>query len=233
MLKNVPRNIARWLFRPSRMLGLLLLIECLGFGVFIAIQCDGLSSVPYLQSMKTTMSAPNWLLLLGIGCAVTGWIVSGSITLHNSVKQHTINSLLQTRLSATYMKEARAVNKFVSANKGSPDNPIPLALLKLEKNNGNVASINYILNFLEFLAAGIRHGDLHEAVLKDTMMTIVTNFTGTLKFHIADVRGVVAGKAKNNHTLEHLVWLSARWAEKPKKKATNIPQSQPPAAPRT
>lgn len=44
-------------------------------------------------------NATNWLFLFATFLAVVGWITTAIVNLRNSIKQHTINTLLQSRLS--------------------------------------------------------------------------------------------------------------------------------------
>ena len=54
----------------------------------------------------------NWGILIAALVAMVGWLVTSIITTRNSIKQHTVTTLLQTRLSAEYMKHAAIVNNF-------------------------------------------------------------------------------------------------------------------------
>jgi hypothetical protein len=70
------------------------------------------------------------------------------------------------------------------------------------------ADVDYILNYLEFLAVAIRHGDLHEGVMKDTMRGIVVRFTIITQEYIQGTRTAV-----NPRTFSNLLWLYNRWKD--------------------
>ena len=124
------------------------------------------------------------------------------------MKQHTINTLLQTRLSATYMDYAKTISATLTSSY-SVDSPIPLD--KLQGNAECKHAVDYLLNFQEFLAVGIRHGDLDEYVLRDSMRGIVVDFTAIVWEYIVYVRSRSSGGHEKSKTYEHLLWLRARW----------------------
>ncbi|APA66623.1 DUF4760 domain-containing protein [Janthinobacterium sp. 1_2014MBL_MicDiv] len=198
-----------WLFSPRRLLLLMLIMLLLCFGVFVAFDRGSFDNYPALKALKPGMAKENWLIALGILAAATGWIVSSIVTIRNSVKQHTINTLLQTRLSVTYMKQAEHVNDFLIGQGYSSTKPAPITLVT--GTPANLVAVDYILNFLEFLAVGIRHGDLHEKVLKDSMRGIVVGLAKTVEEYLDDCRGVKNGKAAHPRVYENLIWLRDRW----------------------
>lgn len=219
------------MWNPIRVAKLALLLVLLGTVGFVAWTRGYFDGSPLMAALKPEMLRANWLVFFGIVAAVIGWIVSSWVTVRNLVKQHTMNTLLQTRLSPTYMAEARHVNKFLGEAGFSAENPAPLTVIQgasieakplcegppsgpaTPSPNPNLVAVDYILNFLEFLAVGIRHGDLHEKVLHDAMRGIVVNFTGTVQLYIDEARQVVNGKAQRPRTYENLLWLRNRWAD--------------------
>lgn len=211
MLKHFSLKI----MRPSRLLGLLFLAVVVIFALFIMWESC------YSDYMVFGVSAPvmggsRWLVLLGIFAAIMGWIVAAAITVRNSIKQHTVNTLLNSRLSAEYMKWACKLNRDFLV---MPKNPVPFAAdlfygdaLKIEENYQNLEIATYILNYLEFLAVAIRHGDLDEAMVKHTMKSMVLRTYSVLSLYIKHVRKDDGRKAGNPTTLEHLTWLYKRWS---------------------
>ena len=157
------------LLRPSRVLGLLIFAEIIVFVVFVIWQGE----LTYVDGLKFGLS--QWVILVGVMTAMLGWLTSALVTIKNSVKQHTINTLLQSRLSATYMLYADQVNKhFNEFSKANGHDPSSWA--GLDPVTGvDIPYLRYIMNYFEFIAIGIRHGDLEEILLRSSLGSILRN----------------------------------------------------------
>ena len=185
--------------RPSRVLGFLLLVE-----VIVAF------AVVYWQStlIETDTSKLNtgqWILVVGALLAMSGWISTSWVTIKNSVKQHTINTLLQSRLSATYMGYADTVNNHF--HKFGLDHGVDPAGWGTMSPIDEIhkPSLRYILNYFEYVALGIRHGDLHEGLLHSSLRSILCNSCIYSKKYIDET------KAKQPLAFCNLLWLMERW----------------------
>lgn len=207
-----------WL-RPSRVLGLLL------FGV-VAV-CGAFASwvifypeIEFLGKPPPKMDRANWLFFIGVCAAVCGWIVSSMVTIRNSIKQHTINTLLQTRLSATYMEEARNLNRRFFTHVGGK--PVAQKFVAFQDPEGedqqgvadDIKTLSYLLNYYEFVAVGIRHGDLDERVLRGTLRGIALNLRTISEDYVATLRGgnsLNDPNATSKAVMEHFLWLTQRW----------------------
>ena len=197
------RRFMLYMLNPSRLLRTLLLLLFLGFLLLIMLSRGWLDWIPAPQvsTLKSQISPVDWVPTTTIYFAVSGWLVNAAVTIRNSVKQHTINTLLQSRLSKTYMDEA---DKARAALKDyAPDKVAPILHIK---DHPDKNSIDYILNYIEFIAVGVRHGDLHEGVMKDSLRGIVLGFTHVTSLYIQDKR-----LAPDSRTFENLLWLRNRW----------------------
>ena len=153
----------------------------------------------------------NWLFLAGIEAAVAGWVVTSFMTFRNSIKQHTINTLLQTRLSATYMAEANVINRNLFPPTLQNLTPLPIDFFHDEKNADTVRAVNYLINYFEFISVAIRHGDLDANVVKNTLRGILFNFYNRVELYIKYQRGEDEyGVDQPNH-VEHYIWLVKKW----------------------
>lgn len=202
--------------RPSHLLGLFFVLMILVLLMFIAWE-NGICGDTWFGVTAPVMVANNWLVLFGVVSGITGWIVSAYITLRNSIKQHTINTMLQSRLSATYMESAKVINKNFFAPSMANDPPTPLEYMLSDEHCEQRAAVDYVLNYFEFLAVGIRHGDLDRRVLSHTLRGIVVRLyekkINYLKYMRKD-DGVTVG---NPTQLEHLTWLYTGWTADIKK----------------
>jgi hypothetical protein len=182
-------------WRPSRVLGLLLCVLAIIFVAFLIWQ--------YLldDGSNYKLGAAQWVIAFATLLATLGWCVTALVSIKNSVKQHTINTLLQSRLSKTYMDYADAVNRHFGEHLAKPETSRPL-----DATDGiDTASLRYILNYFEYIALGIRYGDLHEDMLQRSLYSIIGNTTSYSKFWIDKA------VTKNKRTYCHLRWLMDRW----------------------
>lgn len=188
-----------WL-RPSKVLGLLLCVELfLAGGVLYWAYCGALFGVALPRLVDTA-----WVGLAGGAVALAGWIVTALVNIRNSIKQHTVNALLQSRLSAVYMGYVERINGYFFASDGTI---IPLVEedFSTEEGRKKVEAARYILNYMEFLAVGIRHGDFHEGLLKRSLRTIVINIHSFAELFITRHR------KGNPRVYANFMWLYGRW----------------------
>lgn len=143
--------------------------------------------------------------------AAIGWTVSSLVTLRNSVKQHTMSTLLQSRLSATYMEHVKNVNSSFFSKHGEL---IPLTKEEVASPSEGIAlaSLNYLLNYFEFIAVGIRHGDLDEALLKSSLRGMVCSIY-CVASALIDARRSELGHGRKSRSYENLCWLHDRWRD--------------------
>jgi hypothetical protein len=152
------------------------------------------------------LNVGQWLIAFSAVTAVVGWLTNAIVTVRNSVKQHTVSTLLQSRLSQPYMDRAKNVNAALSAGGGSTNS---LTTEHIARKDPVVDDVLFFLNYFEFIAVGVRHGDLDE----DLMRGSIRGFVQRLHDCGAELIKVHA-PAKNSRTFEHLRWLRARWDDK-------------------
>lgn len=197
-------RIMLW-FRPSRVLGLLLFAELVVFVLFAGWELIWFQFT-FFRHRPPALDTQKWILLITLASALTGWIITAMVTVRNSIKQHTINALLQSRLSATYMAHADVVNRNFLAPDGSLMPLLPSELeAQSDATQAKLNSLRYILNYIEFIAVGIRYGDLHESLLKSSLRGIVLN---AFRFSEAYIKH---SQKANMKAYENLVWLRNRW----------------------
>jgi hypothetical protein len=187
--------------RPSRVLGLLLFAVVGSFYGFVQWQ-RGLA-----DNDSRLLLAPQWVFVMGAFTAMVGWMVGSLVTVRNSVKQHTINTLLQPRLSLAYVDRLKKVNDAYSPL-GGPNKPVAVADLTDPSHADALNAMRYFLNYSEFIALAIRHGDLDETLMCASLSGVVrTQFS---------VAAVLVEKASNadKRNFEHLRWLNGRWSSK-------------------
>jgi hypothetical protein len=200
--------------KPSRVLGFLLAGVLTLLIVFAAWERTG--RLFWWDTQPVGLERSQWVVLLSAFAAVAGWIFSAMVTIRNSIKQHTINTLLQSRLSATYMESARAISLRYFGIGGN------LYLLTAEEVSApqpecKLQELGYLLNYLEFIAAAIRFGDLDEKLMRMTLRGMVCNTYEVARVLIESNRASMPsapGKPSvPSKTFEHLAWLYGFWFE--------------------
>lgn len=196
----------RFLFKPSQVLGLLLVGEAIFFALFVNWFVVG-APVVYLPYKPPDFDSQKWILTVAAMAAMVGWTVSSLVTVKNSIKQHTINTLLQSRLSETYMKRAGEVNAHFTTSAGQVVN-VKTEEIGTTEATTKLECLRYILNYFEFIAVGIRYGDLHEGLLKSSLRGMLCK-----TYEVADAY-VKHLRTDNPKVYEHLEWLYKRWNNK-------------------
>lgn len=183
--------------KPSTLLGFLLMAVVAVSLLFMGWQ--------FLAPKGTwgTLKAEQVLTVVGVMAAVCGWVIAGMINLRNSIRQHTISTLLQSRLSATYMQYADKLSRhygdYEARKRANP------ALRENATDNADILALRYILNYFEFIAIGIKRGDLDEGMLRDSLRGIL------LKNVSMSMPWIRAEQRQSARLYENLLWLHGRW----------------------
>ncbi|WP_179998746.1 DUF4760 domain-containing protein [Acinetobacter sp. YH12239] len=152
------------------------------------------------------------LILLGILGAVYGWLFTTKSQYINSRKNHSIQTLMSSRLSTSYVEKFDLLNEILLEQKHVPLSYETFENLSPEQK----MAVMYALNYYEYVAVGIRFGDLDEHLIKNTLLS---NILGTYTF----LENVINYKSQNAPTcLEHLKALRVRWKGDKKFKIFNF-----------
>lgn len=154
--------------------------------------------------------------------AVCGWIFTARIQTINAIKGHSMQVLMSSRTSTVYMQKVdktieirRGLTKQISSSENDKQNVV-LTAEKFEKlGNGDAtkadeekSAVIYMLNFLEFVAVGIRHYNLDESLLKGSLRSIINSNYKLYKPVIDHLRNV-----DNPAIFTQFEMLHDRWAE--------------------
>ena len=127
----------------------------------------------------------NGLVAIAITTAVviTGWFVQHQITLQNNRTSHTLNLLLQMRLSDEFQSNYRAVSDIYprTTHKVIPQADVELFFAKTTEQRKSLAEDKataitgqiYLLNYYEFLAYGIYSRNLDGELLYQTQAGVI------------------------------------------------------------
>lgn len=132
-----------------------------------------------------------------------GWLYTSRRNRTMSRQQHTFNALLHASFNKEFNATLIAIRPYLRKEKVVP---VPMGL-----DYEDAAHITFALDHYEFLSAGIRNGDIHERLLKDSDRSIVVLLYEAFEKHIYGQRDRPGKEA----VYEHLEWLYGRWAKKP------------------
>lgn len=176
-----------------------------------------LAGVGLWHLAQTHLSKPdsNPIALVGYSAALValaGWMIQAWISVRNSRKQHTMNVLLQTRLNPQFADHANRISKKFPAGA-----PITYKEITKPENEAEYDSVRWVLNYYEFIAAGISHGDLDEPLMMDCICTQMSLFCGRAEDVIQCLREEDAQGNPSQaraRVLKSLRQLLPRWREK-------------------
>jgi hypothetical protein len=142
--------------------------------------------------------------------AVFGWFVQHQLTRQHNKVSHSLNILLQMRVSEEFQKHMTDANKHYPSRKKTV---IPVEDVNLYSRNDEVdckiksiSSHIYLLNYYEFLAYGIKSGALDEELLFQTLGGIVVGHYRRAENMIKHAR------SESPKIYESLVNLEDRWS---------------------
>lgn len=159
-------------------------------------------------------------MILTAFVALAGWVCSALVAIRNSVKQHTVSTLLQSRLSAVFQERGERLVDLLTDDNGDCRTLTEQHIAALSPRE--IASVRYLLNYYEFIAVGIRHGDLDERLLEQTIRGIVCSLVAATRLYI------VLGRTREHETktgsrrrrrtpelrvYENLLWLYDKWKD--------------------
>jgi hypothetical protein len=143
-------------------------------------------------------------VLIGSGFATLGWLYTARRARVLAKKQHTINVMLQTSLNDRFL-EAKTKIAPSLRQLTCPEDVIN------RKDEELRSHFRLILNHYEFIAAGLRNGDLHERLVRDSERSTIVMLFKSCKKYIWACRD----DRSRMSMYEHLEWLYIRWEERP------------------
>ena len=186
--------------RPSRVLGL-----CVSALVFLVVLVVLWQLKNFDIGFYRKFTGSMWIGLASAAVAMITWMGTSFVALRNSIKQHTITTLLQMRLSATYMGYADTVSKHFIDYDSRLKKDLRLPETEKSTDKLDLNALRYILNYFEFLAIGISRADFDEGMLRSSLRSILRKNVQMSRSYIRDSQEL------NPFLYEHLAWLHDRW----------------------
>lgn len=145
-------------------------------------------------------------ILIGAAAAIIGWLFTTRAQTIDSTKANTMQILMESRFSDEYARNLKVTTRLFTHQRSINGDNCSLILEDYAKlKPKQLDAVHYMLNYFEFIAVGIRCGDLDELFMKQSLRSIIlTNY----KFYklIIEER-----QKKVPSALENLVALSKRW----------------------
>jgi len=156
---------------------------------------------------------PSTAIIIGAILATFGWIYTGRRGRTLAKKQHTITVMMKANFDAEFLKARSEITNYIKGTSKLPDD-----FLTNDKYIALGASVRRVINHYEFVAAGLRNGDLDERLVKDSERSTFVMVYVNMKDYIWSLRN-----GRDRMTIyEHLEWLHNRWEECPPSKIVRL-----------
>lgn len=204
--------------RSSIQLLMMLILLGLGFiniliwkGFFKEYEFFGFNLINTEKFNKTTAL----VTILTAIAAVFGWIFTSRVQIVNAIRGHSVQVLMNSRTSTIYlekvdvaMKLRKCLIKESILEKSSSQN-VHLSVRRYKRlNDQERSAVHYLLNFLEFIAIGVRHNNLDESLIKGSLRTILKSNYMLFRLVIEHLR-----EPDNQPIYDQLEALHKRWDE--------------------
>lgn len=148
------------------------------------------------------MSTATAILVVG-AFATAGWLYTARRARTLARKQHTMNVLLTASFDSEFQNAMELLSPYMRTK--------AMPRLKIDDDSLLAQPLRKVLNHYEFVAAGIRNGDVDETLVRDSERgSILTLFERSTEY-IESMRDT----RRRRSIYEHLEWLHKRWEKKP------------------
>lgn len=143
--------------------------------------------------------------------AVFGWIFTSRVQIINTIRSHSVQVLMNSRNSTAYIAKVDIATK-IRRNLGKDQNVESKDKVQLTREKFNSledeekSAVTYLLNFLEFVAIGIRHNNLDEDLIKSSFKSILKANYNLFQPVIEYLRDIDSPKIYNQLEILHKRW---------------------------
>lgn len=164
----------------------------------------------YLASEDATEVYPLLAACATLGIAAIGWVVAGGITHRNTIRQNTNNIIFARFSQATFTEALHRFHTEFGYDENTKITDMKLeALRSTGKDDDRKAATaaGYLLNYFEFISAGVLHGDLDKNIVRN-------NFRGAIIFYYDKCEPYIRSSNRQNpRVYEHLIKLRTHYRE--------------------
>lgn len=174
--------------------------------IFNDVPFMGMDGITSKGKYNTEDSAQSIGILIGAAAAVIGWLFTTRAQAIDSTKANTMNILMESRFSDEYARNLKATTAIFTSQRNLNGDNCTLSVQNYAAlSPSQLDSIHYMLNYFEFIAVGIRCGDLDEVFMKKSLRSIILTNYHFYKAIIEERQKKVAS------ALENFVALAERW----------------------
>lgn len=173
-----------YFFKPRASVQLLFAIIVLGMVLIEIALWKGVeffSEYSFVNITLKNKTTSMVTVMAGIA-AVIGWLFTSRVQIINAAKTHAMQALMNSRNSSIYMEKVDAAtvirrDLITKAEKSDIKNKQIVLTPEDYKvlNDSDKSAVHYLLNFLEFIATGVRHNNLDEDLIKGSFESILKN----------------------------------------------------------
>ncbi|AWB66866.1 hypothetical protein C2869_10665 [Saccharobesus litoralis] len=194
----------------------------LGLALLFLVVAIWQSAIPQGGASKMNSEAIDLLGYTSAGALVIlGWFVQHQLTRQHNKTNHSLNVLLQMRVSEEFQEQTRLANRYYPSRSHTTISKEDVEtyhssntvlsntdLTDTQKKIQSISAHSYLLNYYEFLAYGIKSGVLDEELLFQTIGAVVIG-------HYQRAEQIVSyARNKSKKTFSNLVELEERWKER-------------------
>lgn len=173
-------------------------------------------TVSDFYNKSSNLDNNDTLTVLGIVIAVVtagfGWFIQHQLTRQHNKINHSLNLILQMRVSEEFQKNTTKLNYYktqISPEDAAHYANIDISAIDPSSNDAKLFSTlrahYYVLNYYEFLAFGADSGSLDDEILYQTIGGPVIRTVKKCEHLIAEAR------SHSNKCFQHLQELEGRW----------------------
>ncbi|MCT6700902.1 DUF4760 domain-containing protein [Rheinheimera sp. 4Y26] len=182
------------------------------FGVIIIVELIiGYLIIKYNPLFQTALS-----ILVSSSVIAMGWWIQNINHANNARKSHTLNIIMQSRMSASYLDRLAAFTKVYRGNRFISKELAVLgdvttttderSFSNLPKNIRDAYDgVCYLLNYYEFLAQGVKARDLDE----NLVLQCFSSFMQVIELKAFFI--IKLAREKDKSYFEGLIWVLERW----------------------
>ena len=171
-----------------------------------------------IQNTKNQFKTTALVTVLAAIAAVFGWIFTSRVQIINTTRSHSVQVLMNSRNSTAYINKVdeatiirRELIKELNLSKGEK---VQLSAERFEKlEHAQKSAVTYLLNFLEFVAIGIRHNNLDEDLIKGSFKSILKSNYILFQPVIEYLREKDSSKIYNQLETLHKRWDDENYAK--------------------
>lgn len=162
----------------------------------------------YLYYRGDNKMYPLFGVCATLAVAAIGWVVAGWVSHRNLIRQNT-NNMLFARFSHGPFNEAlhRFNRTFADDKVITTDRIKALKATGKEEDLKDATSVSYLLNYYEFIASGVLHGDFDAEIVTANIRGVIKFFHDKCEPHIMNLN------KENSKVFEHLIKVRTHYRE--------------------